>query len=552
MVPPKGLPDSPRLTRQRHAAPRTVALAAFMLLALFANTLAGQQGVQSSRVRKNDLIRMLVAGVPDKRSVAARVRLTCLSFAPSERDLSDIRLAGADSGVMNAIAECTRGNSLERPSPSPSPPAEPDVRSEAMEIRAPAVLRAYTRSTFILTARAIRGTVPQPGITLEVRATDAVPDGMTTNRETTNGQGVASVRIPSGSRPGRYRLEVGLQGSTPGAEPVAKVELMTVARPQVASPVASPSPRERSPEPGPVPVAVARPAAAWPLQAEVRPGEILIQPDSDIPIPVLVVVRDTAGRPVEGARLEFAVVTAERAIPLDPATTDEQGIAALSIPAVAARRIGSLGVFARGTRIGLVPIRSKTIAGQEERTRFIAGSGQRGPVNTTLRQQLALEVRDSAGIPIVNHPVTFKASNGQVRPETTRTDSAGVARVTVTLGDKAGPVTITGTAGAERRQALLYAMPGTPARLAVERDGVPIERTLSLSTRAPVTLTVTIRDAYGNGTLLSDLRVTAKGRAVGVETGRDALTPGAIVVKPRRSGKGEIAIRASGLRAAVP
>ena len=288
-----------------------------------------------------------------------------------------------------------------------------------MSIHAPAVLRAYTSSAFILTARAVRGTVPQRGVTLEVRGTDAISDAKTTDSKTTNGQGLATFRIPSGSRPGRYRLEVGLQGSTPGAEPVATVELITAARPRVAPPI------------------------------------------------------------------------------------------------------------------------------------FIAGSDQRGTVNTTLGRQLVLEVRDSAGIPLGDYPVTFTASNGQVRLQTTRTDAAGVARITVTLGDRAGPVTVTATTGAERRQALFYAMPGPPARLTVERNGVLIERTLSLASRTPVTLTVTVRDAYGNSTLLPDLRVTTKG-AVGIGTRRGAVTPGEVVVEPLRSGTGEIAIQAAGLRAAVP
>lgn len=59
-------------------------------------------------LRKTDLIRMLTSGPLSNRQVALRVRRNCLSFTPSDRDREDLVRSTADTAVMNAVAACGR------------------------------------------------------------------------------------------------------------------------------------------------------------------------------------------------------------------------------------------------------------------------------------------------------------------------------------------------------------------------------------------------------------------------------------------------------------
>jgi len=62
----------------------------------------------SQPLRKTDLIRMLTSGPLTNKQIALKVRRNCLSFTPSPRDIEDIKASTADSAVMNAIAACGR------------------------------------------------------------------------------------------------------------------------------------------------------------------------------------------------------------------------------------------------------------------------------------------------------------------------------------------------------------------------------------------------------------------------------------------------------------
>jgi hypothetical protein len=108
--------------------------------------------------------------------------------------------------------------------------------------------------------------------------------------------------------------------------------------------------------------------------------------------------------------------------------------------------------------------------------------------------------------------VTFAIQRGHVTPDSTLTDASGVARATVSLGERAGPVTVTARAGRVSKQATLYALPGEPENLIVQRDGAPVSR-LALATRDSVSLLVVTRDHFGNEAIRPNLSVRVVGGA---------------------------------------
>jgi len=106
-------------------------------------------------LRKSDLVRLLSGSVMSQPEIAQLVRRNCLTFAPTERDRSDLRRLGAEAPVLAAIDGCARRTT--RPAlvsapaakpPAPRPPSPP-VRTTT-PAPAPAPARASgDRSGFV-------------------------------------------------------------------------------------------------------------------------------------------------------------------------------------------------------------------------------------------------------------------------------------------------------------------------------------------------------------------------------------------------------------------
>src|SRR3989454_12700763 len=76
-------------------------------------------------------VRLLSVGTLGPGELAALVRRTCVSFAPTSRDRADLAALGADSAVLREIDQCARRGALVRAGP----------RAAAVRPRAPPVRR---------------------------------------------------------------------------------------------------------------------------------------------------------------------------------------------------------------------------------------------------------------------------------------------------------------------------------------------------------------------------------------------------------------------------
>src|SRR5205823_7704665 len=170
-------------------------------------------------------------------------------------------------------------------------------------------------------------------------------------------------------------------------------------------------------------------------------------------------------------------------LPRDPvAITDQRGVATFRILAGTTpgtyRLTAALPSSGAATLIAFVttPVTRPTapaappppLVPAEALTQFIRGAGQHGTVGSTLGP-LVLEIRDTTGATLAGQPVTFAASAGAVTPPTGETDATGTVRVRVTLPERTGPLVITANVGTFSRTATLYADPGPPHDLVVER-----------------------------------------------------------------------------------
>ncbi|HET7249779.1 MAG TPA: Ig-like domain-containing protein [Gemmatimonadales bacterium] len=447
-------------------------------------------------LRKTDLIRMLTSGPLTNKQIALRVRRNCLSFTPSDRDREDLVASTADTAVMNAVAACARPGGT-------------------LRIVAPAVVHAVTGTEVPIAVRVLRWDVPVRGVSVELAGATGTPGGPTQNPGAgTDSRGVAVLRLPVGMEAGRRNLRVVLAS---GSEyPRASLTLVAT----------SPS--------------IAR--------AEVTPGVVVFRGGVRSSAAIDVTIADSSGRPVVGVPVQIAGTTAE----LGPATgppTDARGHTTIAITADSVHGSGQAGVYAAGQLVGTLTVLFQQLAVSEDRTQFIAGANQRGLVHQAARAPLVLEVRDTAGRPVPGYPVRFGVVNGDVRPASTVTDSAGIAAVQVTLGDRAGTVVITANVGRVSRQALLYATPGPAQSLEVVRDGRSVAL-VTITSRDTVVLRAVTRDAYGNDVPIYGIAPMVTGSAVAVRQPRTAPA-GVFVLVPRKTGSSTVSLQGPGQKSEI-
>ncbi len=191
------------------------------------------QSVGTEPLRKTDLVRLLSVGTLGPGELAALVRRTCVSFAPTSRDRADLTALGADSGVLREIDECARRGALVRAAPRPAavrprPPAPPVRRPRADRVNR--VAAAPTRAvrdeprvvprlplSAALTGfvqgggqRGSVGTRPRVPVVFQVRDTSGAPvGGEAVTFRVTNGQLGASRAVTDSTGSVKVDLTLG-------------------------------------------------------------------------------------------------------------------------------------------------------------------------------------------------------------------------------------------------------------------------------------------------------------------------------------------------------
>jgi hypothetical protein len=250
------------------------------------------------------------------------------------------------------------------------------------------------------------------------------------------------------------------------------------------------------------------------------------------------------------------------------AVTDTRGIANFRFPVSGAAGTTSLSVATAGGEPLASPATVELITMEPppppppvrrpaaDRTGFVLGSGQRGRVGERAALPVVFEVRDSAGTPMADVPVTLTITNGRFQQGvdsggSARTDALGQVQATVIYGERAGVRTVvTGAVGSITREATLAPAPAPPSRLVVLADGNALTGQLVVLKARPAELRVYCRDAYGNTVSLAGLRATVGDDHVVrvTEVSSDSLG-GSITITAVGGGSTNLVIQGSGLRA---
>ncbi|HXL33790.1 MAG TPA: hypothetical protein VN953_02640 [Gemmatimonadales bacterium] len=452
---------------------------------------------------KGELVRLLAERKQSTSEIAGLVRRGCLTFRPTVRDNADLRRAGADGVVFEAVAACARGT-------APPPAARPTLRVVA----APSVT-AEAGTNVRITVRLLSGRVPRAGTVLVLEGSGRIPGGLTRDaRAITDARGRATFRVLAGTVVGTYPLAVRRPDATP-ALPGGKVVLVT------------------------------QPAQV--LRAAIEPREVTLRWGAHGGGWITVIVADGYGNPVPGVAFELRPVSAELTGPVALPPADAQGRTGVSLTPAQVRREGEVAVFARGASVGSFKVRLVPVVLSRYLTRFTAGTNQRGAAGSPLPDPLVLALRDTSGAPVPDQSVAFTAEGGAVEPVVVSSDSSGTVRVRVVLGRRAGPMVVTATVGGITQTATVSVDPGPPSELVVLRDSVVVKGRLGLESRDPVALRVLARDAYGNETPLTGFAAAATGRALRIKGVSIGAGQAVVTLEPRRTGTGELELRGSGL-----
>lgn len=458
--------------------------------------LALAQGAEP--LRKTALVQLLTGSALSKEEIAALIAQNCLSFTPTDRDRNDLRALGADSTLMGAIDGCVRKSTALR-----------------VALLQPRVAGVAGRTATIQVALR-RGEQPAVGERVLLRRTRVTVGGPARDAESvTDDRGVATFRVPVGTRAGTYDLMVAAaSGETLGGRGV--VQLATL------------------------------PGA--PAVVELRPPRLDVRVREARPYEVTVAVTDQFRNPVPGQPVELRPGEADRGIAVLSRPTNAQGEASFTLVASSFRRPTVLRVLVRGRAMASLPV-ALVGAISESRTGFVSGGGQRDVVGARLSQPLIFRVRDSTGAPLPGLAVSVTATNARLAPEQDLTDSAGSVRIAVVLGEKAGPAVVTATVGSLKKQVSLYATAGPVVKLVVACSGMPFSGRLDIELDSLAVLRITARDRFGNEAPLIGLRAAVTDRQV-LRVRKVAVDSlgGTVTLQPRTVGGTSVAIEGSGFR----
>ncbi len=247
------------------------------------------------------------------------------------------------------------------------------------------------------------------------------------------------------------------------------------------------------------------------------------------PVPVAPAVRalDQDRKPMEGAKVVFAVTVGGGSIAQDTVVTDERGIASAG-EWVLGPDAGRNEVVARAPEVEPFVFTATGLPGAPAELRKIAGDGQSATVGTAVAEAPRVRALDAHGNGVPEVAVTFdvRVGGGSATGVEAVTDSTGAASVGGwTLGTAPGENRLEAASeGLVPVQFTATATPGAPAAMAkVAGDDQEAE----VGTSVAVAPAVRVTDSYGNGVpgVTVTFEVTAGGSALAeVRAGRDGVT----------------------------
>jgi len=379
-------------------------LRVFVVFAVLLAVFAPPAAAQDAPLRKSDIVRMLSGSTYSVAEVATIVRSNCLSFTPTERDLSDFRDLGANDAVLTAVRECAENaDPGEAARPAPAPAARPSYEVEPI----PGQVIAPVDSVAVVTVFVRRGGRPYGGLEVVLEGSGDIAGGAATDRAGTSGaDGRATIRVPTGTRAARYTLAITASGAILTGTTSFVLETT----------------------PGP-PTVLGSPSS--PLTYE---GGTL-----DLPVEVA----DEFGNAVSGAEVVVAGVPDGSVI--SRGTTDDDGRIEMSLTAEDLRDVNRLVLSSSEGTLGEIELR---FAMQASRMEFVEGTSQAGVPGEPFDAPVTVAVHDAGGNPAVNADVRFTVRNGSLDAEVRRTGRDGRVSVRVTAGaDESRPVEIRARSG---------------------------------------------------------------------------------------------------------
>jgi adhesin/invasin len=144
-----------------------------------------------------------------------------------------------------------------------------------------------------------------------------------------------------------------------------------------------------------------------------------------------VLVTDTAGTPIAGVEVTFAVTAGSGTLADTTPVSDANGIASVGTWTLGA--VGANALSASLTGLADVPFTATGTVGPPAQMLIVSGGGQTGTAGTALPLPLVVEVQDAVGNPVPTVLVTWNTPDGSVTPPSGNTDGTGRAQTAWTL-----------------------------------------------------------------------------------------------------------------------
>ncbi|HEV2671992.1 MAG TPA: Ig-like domain-containing protein, partial [Gemmatimonadales bacterium] len=235
--------------------------------------------------------------------------------------------------------------------------------------------------------------------------------------------------------------------------------------------------------------------------------------------PHVVLIADAHGNPVPGVSITWAAATGGGSVQPLVATTDRNGLASTVRtlgPGAGTQTTTATATLAGGSSTVTFNVNA-TVGGATQMT-IESGDAQVDTVGQTLPVALAVRVTDEFNNPVVGVPIgwTVTDGGGTVNPPSSTTNASGIATTSWTLGTVMTPtdstqlVQATGTGFPLTFTA--FTVPGPVNRN--QTSVVASPGTITASTGSSTsTITVTVRDQYGNVIKGKTATLTASGTA---------------------------------------
>jgi len=221
--------------------------------------------------------------------------------------------------------------------------------------------------------------------------------------------------------------------------------------------------------------------------------------------PLVFLVTDSRGRPVEGARVVFSVDQAGpgAGVVPDTARTDAEGNARaqFQLGTTIGDQVGKAIVLMReGSQQPTTTFTAKGLSETANGMAAFSGDGQSGPAGSSLEQPLVVQVTDVFGNPIAGVSITWAVEGGgSVSEASNTTDGQGQASVSRTLGPAAGPQATVATSEGLAGSPVTFAHMATAGNASLLTIVSGNDQTAVAGSELPADLVVRLVDAQGNG-----------------------------------------------------